>query len=421
MTKKHKDKRGLSRRQNCRQIDPWHVVNSKTLAERQNHKIYKESFMFWSKKGKELIGEGNDLIVRSPMNEELMKISVSPSNMNGKRKIEIPIGRMNNLLSAIPNTIGAKTLSESYRVIMPKGVSGELMKYKNGLQGTPVVGNHSKNILAHAGLKNLDPQAITLAGFTVASFATGQYFMAEINGNINRMKSSINHIQRIIENREESEFEADMYFMNYIDENILEIKNSDNHKLASLINIQSKTVSMLQKSNFYERQIKLFIGEMRDDSKKDEIEIRYGDIKRNIALWQLSTYCFFIGKTLEVRLSENYSPCYLKNVKSELSGKALFFKESVIGINDMLRLSLDESKYNERNAFQKVFGFMKPEYITKNEKVVGNLSSEYIAIENELHNEYENMNQIAKKIDNLAAIDKGFEILVERDALYVIK
>jgi len=377
--------------------------------------------MFWSKKGKELIGEGNDLIVRSPMNEELMKISVSPSNMNGKRKIEIPIGRMNNLLSAIPNTIGAKTLSESYRVIMPKGVSGELMKYKNGLQGTPVVGNHSKNILAHAGLKNLDPQAITLAGFTVASFATGQYFMAEINGNINRMKSSINHIQRIIENREESEFEADMYFMNYIDENILEIKNSDNHKLASLINIQSKTVSMLQKSNFYERQIKLFIGEMRDDSKKDEIEIRYGDIKRNIALWQLSTYCFFIGKTLEVRLSENYSPCYLKNVKSELSGKALFFKESVIGINDMLRLSLDESKYNERNAFQKVFGFMKPEYITKNEKVVGNLSSEYIAIENELHNEYENMNQIAKKIDNLAAIDKGFEILVERDALYVIK
>ena len=76
---------------------------------------------------------GKDL-VNKPEGNSLFKIEPEEAvDVSNKRLL----GHANSLLSQFPALIGASQLADAYRVVMPAGVAGDLIKYKTtGLLGT---------------------------------------------------------------------------------------------------------------------------------------------------------------------------------------------------------------------------------------------------------------------------------------------
>ena len=119
---------------------------------------------------------------------KLIKIEEIQTNDIEKSNLK-KIGNANSILSQIPNFISAKTLNESYRVIIPAGVEGDLIKYSDNLLGTPII--KDGKIVGHAGLKSLSAMATPMVIYSAMSIVTGQYFLSQINNNISNILVNI--------------------------------------------------------------------------------------------------------------------------------------------------------------------------------------------------------------------------------------
>lgn len=373
------------------------------------------------KEKKDLMLRTNAISIRNGMQQELIKICSSDFSIDKTKLQEIPMGNLNNILSVVPNILASKTLSDSYRIIIPEGVTGNLMKYKTGLLGTPIVDDSTKKIIGHAGLDSLNPQALALAGFTAVSFVTGQYFMAKINEKLETIKNDLNRLKQLLEDRIISEVKSAIYFIQYADINMDSILISENHTIATLSNVQFYTVLLYQNSIYYEDQIEKTIKEIKTTKDKNGIEKKYEVLLGYMQMWQVCTYGFFYGKVVEIRLSQNYDKTYLSRVQEELFDRADFFRKNIKNYCESLFFSLDDSHYAERNFLEKIFGMFNAEYQTKAEVVVDNLKLRYKESQTHMEEEYEKLTAISANIENLIELEAGFELYIEKDRVYICK
>jgi len=370
-------------------------------------------------KKKDLMLRTNSISIRNGMQQELIKICSSDSSIDKTKLQEIPMGNLNNILSVVPNILASKTLSDSYRIIMPKGVTGNLMKYKTGLLGTPIVDETTKKIIGHAGLESLNPQAIALAGFTAVSFVTGQYFMAEINEKLETIKNDLNRLKQLFEDRIISEVKSAIYFIQYADLNMDSILISENHTIATLSNVQFYTVLLYQNSIYYEEQIQKTIKEIKTTKDKNDIEKKYEVLLGYMQMWQVCTYGFFYGKIVEIRLSQNYDKSYLSRVQDELFDRADFFQNNIKNYCELLFSTLDDSQYAVRNFLEKMFGMFDDTYQTKAEVVLDNLKLRYKESQKQMEEEYKKLTAISANIEKLIELESGFELYIEKDKAYI--
>ena len=97
----------------------------------------------------ELLKNNNKInIVSEYSNEQLLSIEILQDYDKYDLKNPISVGsRVNAIFQALPMgqvVYQNKLLDGAYKVVMPKGVGGKLMEYKNGLLGTPVIGDNNK-------------------------------------------------------------------------------------------------------------------------------------------------------------------------------------------------------------------------------------------------------------------------------------
>lgn len=107
------------------------------------------------------------------------------------------MSRVNMLLQQLPLSTAISqnnALNGAFRVIVPEGATGTLMKYKNGLLGTPIIGENKK-IVAHAGLEEIKSISLTpVMLFSAMSVITGQYFMSRIDESLSKIEKNVNEI-----------------------------------------------------------------------------------------------------------------------------------------------------------------------------------------------------------------------------------
>ena len=118
---------------------------------------------------------------------------------DGKRFTKLKLTRdqraqVNALLGAAPSLLGVSTLSQSYVLSFPEGVQGTLMRLKRGGYSTTLQNPETGQIVGTAALEQTAIQAACLGAFTAMSIASGQYFLAEINGKLNMMRLSLDKI-----------------------------------------------------------------------------------------------------------------------------------------------------------------------------------------------------------------------------------
>lgn len=372
------------------------------------------------KRNKDVIEKTDGISLKSQFNKELM--TITPFNKPLKEYCTpIKIGQANNILSVIPNVLASHTLSQAYRVVMPKGAIGNLVQYKTGLLGTPIVDPVTNKIAAHAGLASLNHSAIAFGAFTAASFVTGQYFMAEIRKELIDIKTGLDRIEGMLEDSIISEVDAAIFFIKDAEENMNEILLVNEHKIATLTNVQKSTNILFQKSLYYERQIRRTIAKIGDTCETNEIEENYKALEVHIMSWCKCTYGYYYGKVVEIKLSENFDNVYLINTENELMERAKFFNDNIKVFLESLNEKLDNSNFVQRNFIENICGFFDNTYETKNEKKVEDIKLQFEKLNNDLNNKYLELCKIPKGIEKLRNLDDGFEYAVEGGNIYLLK
>lgn len=240
------------------------------------------------------------------------------------------MSRVNMLLQQLPLSTAISqnnTLNGAFKVIIPDGATGTLMKYKNGLLGTPIIGEN-KNIVAHAGLEEIKSISLTpVMLFSAMSVITGQYFMSRIDESLSNIEKNVNEIIELIYDEKESDNLAIYNFFKYVNINLQTLIDNREMKISTLTNIQNYNNKLHSNILFYSKSIKRLIKDLKSvtedgllagkrldkiqeiDNKMEEIE------KQQHLCYQL----LCIGKVCEIQIAECYDEEYYSNLIKDLT------------------------------------------------------------------------------------------------------
>lgn len=260
--------------------------------------------------------------------EFLTVIQVENEEINNKKCIG-NLTKVNMFMQQLPlavNIAQNQINSNAYKVVFPEGAAGTLMKYKNGMLGTPLIGESGK-ISGHAGLVPVDSISLTpLMIFTAMSAITGQYFMAKINEGLESLTKDVKIIIDSIYDEKESDNFAAYNFYEYVKSNMQLILGNEVLKLSTLTNLQATNNKMYSNILFYSKGIKRNIKSITNVTSNSRFTGKrlsaMEEISRVvlelITQQHLSFELFCIGKVYEMQVAEIYDESYCKNVILEL-------------------------------------------------------------------------------------------------------
>ena len=138
--------------------------------------------------------------------------SVPLETAPGYRKLDTSIsqtGQISALFREIPTLAGAELTRKAYIVKFPKGVRGEMIKLKQGGRGTPLQDPATGKFTGTASLYPVNTRVAVVYGFSAMSVVSGQYFLAEINQQMNRMNQSLDKILEFLYGEKRAELMAE--------------------------------------------------------------------------------------------------------------------------------------------------------------------------------------------------------------------
>lgn len=269
-------------------------------------------------------------ILDTNSNNSLINIQrVEDISIKNLKKIN-GMSRVNMLLQQLPLSTAISqnnALNGAFKVIVPEGATGTLMKYKNGLLGTPIIGENKK-IVAHAGLEEIKSISLTpVMLFSAMSVITGQYFMSRIDESLSKIEKNVNEIIELIYDEKESDNLAIYNFFKYVNINLQTLIDNREMKIATLTNIQNYNNKLHSNILFYSKSIKRLIKDLKLvtesnslSGKKlervEEIDNKMGEfVNQQHLCYQL----LCIGKVCEIQIAQCYDNEYYSNLIEDLT------------------------------------------------------------------------------------------------------
>ena len=305
--------------------------------------------------------------------EQLLSIEILNDYDNDNLKNPITVGsRVNALFQELPMLQLAhqnKIIEGAYKIVIPEGVGGKLMQYKNGLLGTPMIGANNK-IQGHAGLEKIGMTSMNPALiFTAMSFVTGQYFMAQINSSLKNISHDVKQIIKILlDDKKSRNYAIYEFYLEIINNMDIILDNSD-IRISYLTNIQSTLIDLRQNIKFYEKSIDDIIDEKNGnlysviDEKKTNNRINEANKKfRELNDFLIQRYfclqLFVMGKILETQLAQIYDDKYIKRVIDDievLKNSAEIYNKSIINTYKNVFTQIEEKNWiwSSQDIFEK--------------------------------------------------------------------
>lgn len=290
--------------------------------------------------------EYNDICFVEPMTNEKF-LSIFPNSNCDKTQLK-KIGqatKVNMFLQQLPlvaNIAQSKAMEGAYKIVLPEGAIGKLMKYKNGMIGTPLIGENGK-VSGHAGLIPLDASKILtpLMVFSAISAVTGQYFMARIDKSLSIISKDVKEIIKLIYDEKESDMYAIYDYYEYIKDNMATIIENESLKISILSNIQLNNNKMNSNIKFYTKSIQRKINELNNATEEsiftskrlDKVQELNHEIEKLMNQQSLCYELFCVGKMLELKIAEIYNEEYQDNIIKEFEKLG---KEIEVNIDDLM-------------------------------------------------------------------------------------
>ena len=197
----------------------------------------------------------NELLSTKDLNCEIVPSDI-PFDFSDKtrfRKVEFPEQTgvtANSLLQLLPPAIVSDTASKTYILKFPEGVQGVLLHLRNGGYATTVV-DASSHFSGTASLHPINPASVALFNaFSIASFATGQYFLSDISSKMSEISRKLDDVLSFLEDSKRTELLSELTFVKYAVGNYSTIMLSEPQRIATLTNIQRSKIRAIADIDF---------------------------------------------------------------------------------------------------------------------------------------------------------------------------
>ncbi len=222
--------------------------------------------------------------------------------------------KMSMLASQIPSFMASDALSNAYTLKFPKGISGTLMKYKDGGVGSAVLGE--KGIVAHASFHEMSTYSSMLGAFSVMSVATGQFFLTEINNNLQIINKKIDQIMDFLYGEKKAELIAEVSFVKNAYLSFSSIMRHAEQRIATITSLQSAQKIAMKDIEFYLTDLNSKV-ESQHKSYNDFTSATYEAFRAKGCL-ELSVQLYALSNIMEVYFAQNTDADYLQNLKNNM-------------------------------------------------------------------------------------------------------
>lgn len=229
------------------------------------------------------------------------------------RKIEFPEQSgltANSLLQLLPAAAVSDAASKTYILKFPEGVQGTLLHLRKGGYTTTLV-NEASRFSGTASLHPIDPASVALFRiFSIASFATGQYFLSDISSKMSEINRRIDEVMAFLQASKRTELASEWTFVKYALENYATIMLSEPQRTATIGNLQRAKIKAIGDIEFYEEQLEESVKAKASKEQADKV------IENKQAL-DLASQVYALSSIMEAYYSQNWNQSYLSSIKTD--------------------------------------------------------------------------------------------------------
>ena len=335
----------------------------------KNNKRTRQSSTVPEAKHVENINNADNQLQKYAINTSLVKVDEEELIKNGYRKIpKASLSRLSLMLQQAPGMVANeitrsaakatadKVLVDAYRAVIPDGMHLAKKKTVENAFIGGYLNNQTNQVSGQATLFKIDPIEISrtpqyvLGFFNAMSVVTGQYYLSEINHDLNNIKNSVDSIQTYLAENKKSKILAADQVLNNTFENLQFIKNNEWQRLANLGEIKRIKTQALADFIFYGEQLTKDLSDFSPKEKPDIIKEKVKNIGASLPLRWCALMVYAKAEMLEVLLSEIDDIEYLENTSKKIKSCRDAYNEQYLQLKNVLNQSAKQGSTTEKVA-----------------------------------------------------------------------
>lgn len=247
--------------------------------------------------------------------------NINFEDSNKYQKLELSTAQkiyINALIQQLPLAVTASNMPQMYTLTFPEGLPHTLMHLKNGGFATSIIGADGK-IVGMASLTPMVAEAAIIGIFTAMSILTGQFFLCQINKELQKINQKLDEIISFLYGDKKAELLSEVSFVKCAYENFNSIMAHEQQRIATISGLQqAKKIAM--------KDIEFYINDLENTINSIEVN---GKIVTNIVesaeksyqskdCLDLSTQLYIMSSLMEIYYAQNHDEKYIKYVEEEM-------------------------------------------------------------------------------------------------------
>ena len=222
--------------------------------------------------------------------------------------------QLNALLQHVPQALAVNGLASAYTVSFPDGLPHVLTALNQGGYSTAIMSDGK--FVGSASLYSLSAQAAVMGAFTAMSAVTGQYFLANINNELQIVNKKLDDILTFLYGEKKAELLSEISFVQYAYSNYSTIMMHEDQRVATIASLQAAKKVAMKDIEFYMNDLDATVKKKaKDFDDLCKISNMAMKIKDSI---ELSRQLYVVSGLLELYYSQNYEESYIGYIKDDM-------------------------------------------------------------------------------------------------------
>lgn len=218
------------------------------------------------------------------------------------------------MLQELPLVLAADAMTKGYTVSFPKGLPHTLTALKQGGVGSMI--RENGRFVGSASFFEMSTQAALLNAFTAVSFATGQYFMSQINSEMKLMNQKMDKIIEFLYGDKRAELMASIGFVQYVNQNFVSIMEHEVQRAATIGSLQSAKMVAMKDIEFYLEDLQAKVSE--EVKSFSSLENSVHNVMQICDSLEMSMQLYAMSGLLEMQVAQNMDESYIQNLETEM-------------------------------------------------------------------------------------------------------
>lgn len=242
-------------------------------------------------------------------------VNYNDSNLFSKLSLnQFQMSQLNSAIRGFAEMDLASSLASAYYVKFPQGLPHTLTALHQGGFGSMIRENNK--FVGSASFYPMEVQALLLKAFTLMSAVTGQYFLSQINNQMQKMNMKLDEILEFLYGDKKAELISEMTFVTHAYQNYVSIMSHDEQRKAIIVSLQeSRKVAL--------KDIEFFISDL--DNKANQKTSNYWDISQIVDKslqskdsLELAEQLYVMSGILECFYAQNLDDDYISRLKEDV-------------------------------------------------------------------------------------------------------